>query len=463
MHHANNIRKDYKKAPLLPLNRTRLSKTVSMMKKHLHWVLLIGGVAVLGMVFGVMPNATDASHTTALPVPLQTGTTMILEIPTSATVSEERIEEPVSPSIEWRTLKVKKNDNLSTLFARQGLNPQTTYRVMNAGDAAKQLTQLFPGDELRLRIDEEGRLFELAYQFELTQTLYIRQQEDEFLSEIVVNPLERRVAQATHTIHDSLFLSAQAAGLSDRTTMELATLFGWDIDFALDIRRGDSFTLLYEELYQDGEKLRNGKIIAAEFINRGKSYRAIYFDDEADGGDYYSPDGKSMRKAFLRTPVAFSRISSRFNLSRKHPVLNKIRAHRGVDYAAPSGTPIKATGDGKVLFRGTKGGYGKTVIIQHGSAYSTLYAHMSRYARGSNRGKQVKQGQVIGYVGSSGLATGPHLHYEFRLNGAHRNPLTVKLPSAEPLPKKYRANFERRANQLIARLELVKQIQLAQK
>ena len=243
--------------------------------------------------------------------------------------------------------------------------------------------------------------------------------------------------------------------------MELAGIFGWDIDFALDIRQGDSFAVIYEEVFLDGEKVRDGDIIAATFSNRGESYQAIRYTDASNHTDYYSPDGHSMRKAFLRTPVEFSRISSRFSLGRKHPILNTIRAHKGVDYAAPRGTPIKATGDGKVIYRGVKGGYGNVVIIQHGSSYSTLYGHMSRFARGVHSGSHVKQGQIIGYVGSSGLATGPHLHYEFRINGVHRNPLTVKLPDAQPLPKQYMADFQMHANQLVASLDLLSKTNVA--
>ena len=245
--------------------------------------------------------------------------------------------------------------------------------------------------------------------------------------------------------------------------MEVANIFGWDIDFALDIRKGDNFTLLYEELYLDGEKIEDGNILAAEFINHGKTYQAVQFTDGAGHTDYYSLDGKSMRKQFLRTPVEFSRISSRFNLKRKHPVLNRIRAHKGVDYAAPRGTPIKTTASGRIIHRGKKGGYGNAIIIQHGSKYSTLYAHMSKYRGGLKKGSRVRQGQVIGYIGSSGLATGPHLHYELRVNGVHRDPLRVKLPGAKPLDNKYMTDFKSKADNLIARLELVRTVQVASK
>jgi murein DD-endopeptidase MepM/ murein hydrolase activator NlpD len=308
---------------------------------------------------------------------------------------------------------------------------------------------------------EEGKLLRLVYQVDKLSTLEISRNGDEFKTSTTHRTPERRVTNTTGTIDSSLFLSAQQAGLSDNLTMELAGIFGWDIDFVLDIRKGDQFTVLYEELYLDGENVGNGEILAAEFVNQGRKYQAIRYTDNGGKTDYYSLDGKSMRKAFLRTPVEFSRISSRFSLGRKHPILNKIRAHKGVDYAAARGTPVKSTSNGKIVHRGKKGGYGKTIIIKHGTKYSTLYAHLSNYRKGLKQGSRVKQGQVIGYIGSSGLATGPHLHYEFRVNGEHRDPLRVKLPGAEPLDKKYREDFRAKAESLVAQLDLVRGVQVA--
>ena len=251
----------------------------------------------------------------------------------------------------------------------------------------------------------------------------------------------------------SLFLAGQRAGLSDKLIMEMVSLFGWDIDFALDIRKGDEFKLIYQEQYKDDQKVGDGPIVAAVFTNRNEAFRAVRYTTPDGDTNYYNENGASMRKAFLRTPLKFSRISSRFNLRRKHPVLNRIRAHKGVDYAAPTGTPIKATGDGTVTLAGRKGGYGRTVILKHGGTRSTLYAHMSSISKNIRRGKRVKQGQIIGYVGKSGLATGPHLHYEFRVNGVHRNPLTVKFPNASGVPKKYLADFKQQTAVHLAQLE----------
>ena len=439
-----------------------MPKTINMIVgKNLHWLLVLGGAAILIIVIGMLPDDAGATRTPDSASPQSTIETLTsLETPNRLEAEATPLTTTPEPPGEWRTATVKPGDNLSLLFDRNNLSPQELYKVTSNKSAAKRFRHLFPGNKIKLRIDK-NKLTELSYEFDLGKSLHMMRNQDSFDTEIIERPLEYRTAQATATINDSLFLSAQSVGLSDKLTMELAGIFGWDIDFALDIRQGDNFAVIYEEVFLDGEKIRDGNIVAATFTNRGKPFQAIRYTDGNNHSDYYSTDGHSMRKAFLRTPVDFSRISSRFNLKRKHPVLNTIRAHKGVDYAASHGTPIKATGDGKIIHRGKKGGYGNTVIIQHGSSYSTLYAHLSNYARGIHSGSRVKQGQIIGYVGSSGLATGPHLHYEFRVNGSVRNPLTVKLPDAQSLSKKFLADFKLQANQLIASLNLLSQTNLA--
>jgi murein DD-endopeptidase MepM/ murein hydrolase activator NlpD len=276
-----------------------------------------------------------------------------------------------------------------------------------------------------------------------------------FKSTLIEHPVERRTASASGVITSSLFEAAQQAGMSDKLTMELAGIFGWDIDFALDIRDGDHFSVIYDDLYVAGNSLRHGDILAAEFVNNGTTYRAVRYTDPSGQSDYYTPDGKSMRRAFLRTPVEFSRISSYFGTARFHPILNRIRAHKGVDYAAPVGTPVKATGDGKVAFVGLRGGYGKAIELQHGARYSTLYGHLSRFASGLRSGNRVHQGQVIGYVGMTGLATGPHLHYEFRIDGVHRNPLKVQFPDAAPIAAQYKQDFSATSRRFLAQLDAI--------
>nr|WP_276611194.1 peptidoglycan DD-metalloendopeptidase family protein [Thioalkalivibrio sp. XN8] len=277
--------------------------------------------------------------------------------------------------------------------------------------------------------------------------------EEGYSASFLEHPVEIRLARTTGRITSSFYAAGLAAGLSDATIMRLAGIYAWDIDFALDIRRDDWFSVVYEELWQDGEKLRDGEIVAAEFSNQGRSYRAVRFPDEDGRASYYTPEGDNMRKAFLRAPVHFTRVSSNFNPNRLHPVHKIRRPHRGVDYAAPTGTPIMAAGDGKVISAGTQGGYGRTVVLQHGGNVTTLYAHMSRIAASARVGRRVKQGDIIGYVGATGTATGPHLHYEYRINGVHKNPRTVDLPKADPVPAARRAEFAAVTAPLVAELD----------
>lgn len=371
----------------------------------------------------------------------------ILEIPL-----QETVESASTEILEQVT--VKTGDSLALIFSRLGLSPRSLYNIMSLGKDVSRLKKLRPGQKLNFSIDEK-QLIKLEYEINLTNTLLITKSDDKFQAELIEIELESRTQHAKAIINDSLFLSGKRAGLSDNLIMQLVSIYGWDIDFALDIREGDSFTLIYEEQYKDGVKVSDGPIIAAEFINRNSPLRAIRYTHDDGRTDYYADNGDAMRKAFLRTPVELARISSRFNLKRKHPILNKIRAHKGVDYAASTGTPIKATGDGTVVLAGKKGGYGKTVVLKHGGKYSTLYAHLHKYARGVRTGKRVKQGQVIGYVGKSGLATGPHLHYEFRVNGVHRNPLTVKLPKVESIDKRLLPSFKEAISPMIAELDRI--------
>ena len=278
------------------------------------------------------------------------------------------------PGKQWQELTVKSGDSLSKLFKRAKLKPQQLDEVMKSGEPAKKLTKIFPKDTIRVLTDEQGKLQALRYEINPETYLMVEREENgELIASEHKHNLETRVAHAEGTIDSSLFLAANEAHISENVIMELAGIFGWDIDFALDIRKGDSFKLLYEEIYRNGEKIKDGEILAAEFINDGDVYRAVrYTNPETNRSEYYTPEGKSMRKEFLRTPVEFSRISSRFTTNRYHPVLHKVRSHKGVDYAAKIGTPIRAAGDGKVIFKGVKGGYGRVVMIQHGSKYTTV-------------------------------------------------------------------------------------------
>ncbi|MBS3805183.1 MAG: peptidoglycan DD-metalloendopeptidase family protein [Oleiphilaceae bacterium] len=360
--------------------------------------------------------------------------------------------EAAEPELSWAEFPVRNGDSLSTLFKKAGFSAGLMLSIVNGDGDAKNLERLYAGETISFATDQNGDLAAIELQRSLRESLEIERRENSFVGKKVLREPEIRTKFAQAEINSSLFWAAQQAGMTDKMTMELAGIFGWDIDFALDIRKGDYFSVVYEELFLDGEKIDNGRILSASFHNRGKALTAVLYTNQEGKSDYYSPDGRSMRKAFLRTPVDFARISSSFNLKRRHPVLNTIRAHKGTDYAAQTGTPIKAAGDGKVIHAGRKGGYGNTVVLQHGNNITTLYAHMSKLAKNAHTGRYVKQGQVIGYIGATGLATGPHLHYEFRVNGSHRNPATVKLPDAAPVPKAQLAHFKSATETMLAQL-----------
>jgi murein DD-endopeptidase MepM/ murein hydrolase activator NlpD len=373
----------------------------------------------------------------------------------------DQAEAAPETSGEWHNVTIKSGDNLATIFTKAGIPPQQLHALLQQGGATHNLKKIYPGQTLSLLTDSEQGLIKLIYPIDKLSTLEVNHSGDDFDVSTTHRTPEHREVSASGTINSSLFMAGHKAGLSDKLTMELASIFGWDIDFALDIRKGDRFSVLYEDIYLDGERIDTGDILAAEFVNQGKRYQAVRYTDAGGRTDYYALDGTSMRKTFLRTPVEFSRISSGFSTGRKHPILNKIRAHQGVDYAAASGTPIKTTANGKIVHIGKKGGYGNTIVVQHGTRYSTLYAHMSKFRGGLKVGSNVQQGQTIGYVGSSGLATGPHLHYELRVDGTHRDPLRVKLPGADPLNKKYMADFTSKAEALMAEIDLVSDVRVA--
>ncbi len=367
---------------------------------------------------------------------------------------------PPEPEYEKVTLKVGRGDTMERLFRKNGLDIGQLMAMAQLDAAKRQFRRIKPGDVFDVEHDD-GRIVRVYSELDLTNALQIERDGDGFRAEIVERPIEIRKRHAYGVIETSLFESAAQAGLSDKTIMNVAGIFAWDVDFILDIREGDNYYVQFEEIWQDGEYVTDGEIIAAEFNNNGRQIQAIRFRDSNDKTDYFTPTGDSVRKAFIRAPVDFTRISSNFNPKRRHPILNTIRAHRGVDYAAPRGTPIKAAGDGKVIFRGTKSGYGRTVILQHGGNITTLYAHMSNFAAKARLGSRVRQGQTIGYVGMTGLATANHLHYEYRLNGVHRNPRTVQLPDAEPIAEEYREQFLAEAAPILEELEDFKRQQVA--
>ena len=364
------------------------------------------------------------------------------------------------PAYDALNITVRRGDTLDRIFRRNKLDLGHLAQIARLPEARDHLRILKPGDEIEIRHDG-GQLVSLHRDLELTSSLKVTRGEERFEAEIVERPIETQKRLAYGRIETSLFESAAAANLSDSLIMNLAGIFAWDVDFVLDIRTDDNYYILFEEIWQNGEFVADGEIVAAEFNNNGRTFRAIRYVDKNGRSDYFTPEGRSVRKAFIRAPVDFTRISSSFNPNRRHPILNTIRAHRGVDYAAPKGTPVKASGDGKVIFRGVKGGYGNAVILQHGGNITTLYGHLSAFAKSAPLGSRVKQGQTIGFVGSTGLSTAPHLHYEYRLNGVHRNPRTVKLPQAEPISEEYMQDFLTTAEPILDELLRYKQTRMA--
>jgi len=349
---------------------------------------------------------------------------------------------------DWIQLTVQSGDTLSGLLQARGVTASQIHHLLNGDPRLKALATIRPGDRLQLALDDDGKLRTLRYHPTRIDTVEATLSDGRWQVQSHTREYQRQLRLAEATINNSLFLAGQQAGISDNMTMQLANIFGWDVDFVQDIRQGDHFRVLYEELYLDGKKVDDGNILAAEFWNQDRHLTAYRFRHQDGGSEYLDADGRSLRKEFIRTPVAFTRISSRFSMGRKHPILNRVRKHEGIDYAAPSGTPIKAAGKGRVIFAGVKGGYGNVIILKHGQKYSTLYAHMRRFAKGVRVGTRVDQGQTIGYVGMTGLATGPHLHYEFRVNGVHKNPLTVPLPQAQGVSDSERPRFLAEARQL---------------
>ncbi len=377
---------------------------------------------------------------------------------TTASAKASVAEAPVTENL-WREERVQSGDNLTTVFKRLSLDARDVYAVANAESESQPLRKLRPGETVAIQTDEGGQLARVRYiRSQLESYLYEREHAG-FTGEKQLREPDIISSFMQARIDNSLFLDGVRAGLEQTTIMDLANIFGWDIDFALDIRRGDSFQVLYEELLLDGEKIGTGNILAAEFTNQGRTYRAVRFVDKNGDADYFAPDGKPMRKAFLRAPLDFTRVSSNFDLRRRHPIHKMIKAHRGVDYAAPRGTPVYAAGEGKVIASGYSRANGNYVFIQHGQTYTTKYLHLDK--RLVRWGQTVKQRKVIGTVGSTGYATGPHLHYEFLVNGVHHNPRTVALPQAEPIPSTLRAQFLAQTTPLLNQLSNYSATQLA--
>jgi murein DD-endopeptidase MepM/ murein hydrolase activator NlpD len=350
---------------------------------------------------------------------------------------------PLSETRLWTAVNVENGQTLGQIFNAQGITSAQMMAVLGQMPSAAALTRLSPGEQLGLRRDGAGQLTAIQFDAGAEGRIQVDVDADGNVSERNLSgSIEKRIRVASGVIEGSLFGAGDAAGLSDMAILQMAKVFGYDIDFAQDLRKGDRFSVVFEEHYRDGEPMGTGNILAASFVNRGKRFDALRYQRPDGDAEYYDSNGRPLRKAFIRTPVEFTRISSRFASARRHPILGTVRAHKGVDYAAPSGTPIIAAADGRVATAGWQNGYGNAVVIDHGEGRSTLYGHMSRYAAAAKRGTYVRQGTIIGYVGMTGLATAPHLHYEFRIGGVHRDPLKVTLPPPQPLPTGLLALFK---------------------
>ncbi|MBE8168569.1 MAG: peptidoglycan DD-metalloendopeptidase family protein [Shewanella sp.] len=381
----------------------------------------------------------------------------LVESEINAISSNEKSASNLKKSLKLNAekFKVRPGDTLAKLFHRIGLTSRDVYEISQLALAKKNLLKLMPGEKIAITKNSNGEFVNLNYIIDPITTLNIAKLDDNYNEQLITKQVESRSQFASASIDSNFWNAAVDAGISPNQIMQIATLFGWDIDFALDLRKGDSFSLIYEQEFADGEFLQNGDILAAEFINQNERFTAIRYSN----GEYYSDTGRSMKKAFLRLPVDFTRISSSFNPRRKHPVTGGVKAHRGVDYVAARGTPIKSTGRGKVIKSGYTKFNGNYVFVKHNDTYTTKYLHLQK--RKVKTGQTVKQGQIIGTLGSTGRVTGAHLHYEFIVNGVHRNPRTVKLPKSNSIAKKEKASFLAVSKQMIIQLEHQKQLRLA--
>ena len=433
-----------------------LSQNILIQEKKLklRWLVALSSLPLLGVVtaFGIVPQS-DNTYTSltmvAEEIVLPRDTLTI----TNATNSKA--------ATFWRNERVQRGDTVTELLRRMQVEDSSASEYLRRDQAAASFRQLAVGKFVQAETNADGSLLALRYLDNNGSQILIEKGIGGLKTSVQPPLLEQRLLMRTGEISSTLFAATDAIGLPETTANQLAEIFGSDIDFHRDLRKGDKFSVVYEMDYSNGEPVRAGRIRAAEFINQGESYRVVYFKADSSHGDYYTPDGKSVRKAFLRSPLEFSRISSGFSLSRFHPVLNTWRAHKGVDYAAALGTKVKVTADGTVSFVGKQGGYGNVVIVEHQSRHTTVYGHLSRFASGLRRGQRVGQGDIIGFVGMTGLATGPHLHYEFMVNAQHRDPLRAALPDAAPLNNAQKLAFQEATRSLTARLGLLRDTNLA--
>ena len=415
----------------------------------LRWLVGLSTLPLLGMAvaFGIAP-ATDTR-----PVELKTVIDNIA-LPQADVLNKD-------DNAYWREVRIQRGDTIGSLLNRLQIEDTAAVNFLRSAKDAKTLYQLAPGRSVRAKTTETGELIALRYIASDNTQLSVDRAGNEFKATEQAAALDARVVMKSGEIRSSLFGATDAAGVPDAIASQMAEVFSSDIDFHLDLRKGDRFAVVYEMLYSNGEPVKTGRVLAAQFVNQGKTYQALYFKDREGRDGYYTPEGNNLRKAFLRSPLEFSRITSGFSNARFHPVLQTWRAHKGVDYGAPTGTRVRATSDGTIALAGRQSGYGNIVVIQHKGSFSTAYGHLSAFAKGLHNGSRVSQGDVIGYVGATGMATGPHLHYEFRVAGVQRNPLTVPMPQSFPIAGQNKNDFLAAARPLSAQLEMLRSLNLA--
>lgn len=425
----------------------------------------------LALVIIVMPKGSEADATQE-PVSLESvSAPEVAAADIQPAITPPSSIDPITAPMQatnshWEQVTVKSGDSLAKIFKRTGLSATDLHNILTLGKDVSILKKILPGQEIAFQLTSSGQLRTVKYEKDAFDTLVINKSADGFTAHWESAAPEKIISFETASItadNPSLYHAGKHAGLSDNIIMKLSNIFQWDISFALDLRQGDSFSVMYEDIYIDGEKVKEGDILAATFSNTGRTHRAVRYVDIAGNASYFTPEGDSMRKAFLRDPVHFSHVSSSFNLRRLHPIHKRVMPHRGIDYAARKGTPVVASGDGKISIRRQNEASGKFVVIQHGEQYTTKYLHLSAFAKGIRPGKTVRQGQTIGYVGATGWATAPHLHYEFLVHGVHRNPKTVKLPKAEPIPTDELQRFKNTIAPVLAQLDAIDRHRYARK
>jgi murein DD-endopeptidase MepM/ murein hydrolase activator NlpD len=415
--------------------------------ERLRWLALVVAVPLFGVVaaFGTVHREPD-------PVPSRFVVERLSLFPTR--IAESGL------SIYFQEEVAQRNETPATLLGRLGADQEDADAVLQSPRAMRPFRLLLPGTMVQAKVDQAGRLRSLWYLTDRDTVLSLDRLGDGFQTLEEPVELTRGLEMRSGEIKTSLFAATDAAGIPEGVAIQLADIFGGDVDFHRDLRRGDRFAVVFETIRFEGRTVRSTRVLAAEFSSRKQMFRAVWFQDASGRGGYYTPDGGNLRKVFLRSPLEFSRVTSGFGF-RIHPILQDWRAHQGVDYGAPAGTKVKATGDGIVAFAGLRSGYGNLIVLRHHGGYSTYYAHLRNFARGLKPGKRVAQGETIGYVGQTGWVTGPHLHYEFRVHDQNRNPLTVKFQPAQPLLEIEFPAFKRAADPLLARLELLKNSDLA--